>query len=96
MQISRNDIDVLKRLERPKKLVELNTAVFPDHIAAYKTVLADKIYNQQPLNLYGLKMKDLIAGSDFSEVLVKEKRKDAEVFNSLNKYVDNLNLTPLF
>lgn len=91
-----NDIDVLMRLERQKKLVELNTSLFPTEIAEYKSVLLDKLINQQPLNLYGLKMNDLIAGSDFSAILVKDKRKDADVFKSLNQYVDNLNLTPLF
>lgn len=91
-----NDIDVLARLERQKKLVYLCSEVFPKEIAEYKKTLADEILRQPALNLYGIKKDRLLTGSEFENVLVKNKRRDAEVFDSLNKYVDNLNLTPLF
>jgi len=91
-----NDIDVLERLERQKKLVYLNSSVFPESIASYKRDLASLMLKQPSLNLYGVKMDTLLNGSEFKDVLVKDKKRDAEVFKSLDKYVDNLNLTPLF
>jgi len=91
-----NDIDVLARLERQKKLVYLNSSVFPEEISSYKKTLTNEILRQPSLNLYSVKIENMLAGSDFKDVLVKDKRKDADVFKSLNKYVDNLNLTPLF
>jgi len=91
-----NDIDVLARLERQKKLVYLNSEMFPENIAEYKKKLTNDILHQPSLNLYGIKMDTLLKDSEFKDVLVKDKRRDADVFKSLNKYVDNLNLTPLF
>lgn len=89
------DIDVLARLERQKKLVQLSSKMFPKDIAEYKEKIKWALLEQKPLSLHGLKMNDLIKGSEFSQVLVKDKRQNAEIYNTLGgleKYVEGIGI----
>lgn len=91
-----NDIDVEERLMRQKKLVQLKSIYFPEHIQEYKSKIRDMLVNEGNVDCYNLTMKDLIKDSPFDSVLKAKRHKDANIFKGLDSYIDNLNLTQLF
>ena len=82
------DIDVIERLKRQKKLVELKPSLFPQEIQDYEMVLKGNILKQEQINFYEINMKSLIQGSEFEEVLKENRANYADICKNRNNYVD--------
>lgn len=92
-----NDVNIPARLERQRKLVELNSELFPSDIKDYLLdiiMMIGEPYNGS--NLATIKMTDLLAGSKFFAVIEKKKAKAADIFKDIDKYADQLNRIKLF
>ena len=88
-----NDINVPKRLERQRRLVELNSELFPESIQLYITSIFSMLeydFHNAHINLATVKMTDLLAGSSFFEIVNKRKAKDADIFKDIDKYASQL------
>ena len=89
------DIDILERLNRQRKLVELNSVLFPDYIRDYKADI-EMMLGEQNQMIYPLKANTVLAGTDYSGSN-KRQAVEAEIFKELGKYANTtMNGTPLF
>lgn len=89
------DIDILERLNRQRKLVELNSVLFPDYIREYKADI-EMMLGEQNQMIYPLKANTVLAGTDYSGSS-KRQAVEAEIFKELGKYANTtMNGTPLF
>lgn len=83
------DIDVIDRLDRQKKLVELKSEIFPESIRKYSGNIKHDILAQNlSINFIGLKMEDLVKDSEYAVIAQKNRHRDADIFTGLNKYLD--------
>jgi len=80
------DIDFNERLERQRTLVELNSALFPEHIREYKDTIDYIVRNFANEGYVGyIKVADLFKGTAY-ENADKKKAKVADVFHDMEKY----------
>lgn len=91
-----NDINVEERYDRQKKLVQLSSHIFPEHIRLYKSNVKSLVETQQIMICGNLQMRDMIKGSQFEKVLKPQRAKEADIFKGLNDYIDNHKLVALF
>lgn len=86
-----NDIDVPERVTRQRKLVELNSELFPKDIKGYKETIACMMQDEVDFDYSKLKARDIMNGSAFSDAMDKKRNVvERAVFNDINKYVDKL------
>lgn len=87
-----NDIDINERLERQRRLVELNSELFPAEIQDYKDtveyMLAENLSHETVF-----KAADILKGTQY-EGYDQKKVIEAAVFKEMDKY--GLNITPIF
>lgn len=91
-----NDIDVLERLDRQKKLVELNSTYFPMKIQRFKADLIELIERPESLEFQNLSAKQLLNGTEFDNILKKKNQKEAALFKDIDDYISKNNLEQLF
>lgn len=84
-----DDLNCIMRLNFQRKLVELNSELFPDNIRDYKKDIEKMISKTPRFNFWNIKTDELFEGTEFETILNVKKAKDAEVFKNLNKYLDS-------
>lgn len=92
-----DDISIPARVERQRKMVELNSDLFPSSIKNYLAdiiIMIGEEYNG--LNLATIKMHELLTGSKFFEIVQKKKAKEADIFKDIDKYANEINGIKLF
>lgn len=87
-----DDIDVGERLNRQRRLVELNSNLFPDNIQNYRKVIDS--YIEEPLhstnnNVYwSFTSNDLLSGTQYGELLnERHHAKEDSIFSMIDKYL---------
>lgn len=84
-------IDMNKRLERQRRLVELNPLLFPKEIIAEYCTLRSPIVEAKPKMFKDATHERLLEGSDILEEVKKvETTRDVEVLRELDKYARKL------
>lgn len=80
------DLDGPERVERQRKLVELNSLLFPEHIQDYKVVIGDMIQDSPEKNVGTLTVADVLGDSDYAQILTErpeERGVDADFFSRM-------------
>lgn len=79
-----NDVNCIERLDRQRRLVELNSKMFPDNIRDYKETIRYMISNVKPSNFQYLKAVELLKGTEY-EGYDKRQALEADVFKDFEK-----------
>lgn len=91
-----NDVDIEERYELQKKLVWLNPDIFPESIRNFAPEAKRQILLQGPTDLGSATVQSLLKGTCFETATDKRRAKEADIFEGMNKYIDNLKITELF
>ena len=95
-KISPTDVDFKERVLFQRKLVELNSTLFPSEIAEYKDTISYMIRNGVPVKQgTSLRAVDILKGTDY-EGADKKKAIVADVLKDLDKITVNIGSKPLF
>lgn len=81
-----DDIDIKERLMRQRKLVELNSSLFPENIRQYKADI-EMVLNENNLLAYPMKAANILAGTEYAGAS-KRKAVEADIFKDLTKYTN--------
>lgn len=93
-----DDINVHQRLERQRKLVELNPILFPEEIQKSFKYLSEDAIKQDLLQTNNITMQEILKGTKYIDDNYKRPRK-SDVFDNLKdleKYIVNPTATNLF
>lgn len=80
------DLDGPERVERQRKLVELNSGLFPEHIQEYRDVISDMIQDSPETNVGNLSVGDVLGVSSYAQILTErpeERGMDADFFSRM-------------
>lgn len=91
-----NDIDIHKKLETQKLLVELNSDNFPDSIKGYKADIELMISDEIKIIPKQFNIHELFKNTEFEEFLHKKDNSEQKVFKDLDKYISKNNLKQLW
>ena len=81
-----DDIDIDERLMRQRKLVELNSELFPENIREYKETIEYMLRNNIPrVSTENLKAAEILANTKYSDG-GKKKTLEAEVFRDFDRF----------
>lgn len=81
------DIDIEKRVQRQRLLVELNSSLFPQHIQDYKKQIPYMLDDVKTLT-YPLKAATILEGTKYADS-GKKKAIEASIFKDMDKYIGN-------
>lgn len=90
-----NDIDVTDRLNRQRKLVELNSELFPDSIRIEFNLIKGCYTQYKYVDVSNYKLNNLLAGTKYIETGYNKPRESA-IFDSLDKLINNNGFSGLF
>lgn len=82
------DIDVDERLERQEKLVDLNSAIFPESIKKYKNEIKTVIKSEMSFPLDMFSMRKLLKDSGFDKYIKTKGVREFELFKDLSDDLD--------
>lgn len=86
-----NDIDVPERVMKQRKLVELNSELFPDSIKSYKETISYMLNNDVDFDYSMFRSSTILEGTSFDTALSKKRNViEQSVFNDIDRYVDKL------
>lgn len=100
-----NDIDVIDRLNRQRRLVELNSNLFPDNIKNYSKIIDNYIESPLPNTFWDFTSNSLLEGTNFGDILNERHMhhaKEDDIFKLINQYLGGSsnesreNMTKLF
>lgn len=87
-----SDIDILERLHRQEKLVDLNSSLFPENIKTYKNDIKNIISSEKELPSTLFNMKSLISGTPFDKYIKTKGVKEFELFKDISDdFIKELN-----
>jgi len=84
-----SDINIEERAERQRKLVELNTVLFPKSLCENYDYMSNNIKETGKLSTVNIKLEDLLSGTQFYDENYK-KAKRSDIFDDLkdlDKYI---------
>ena len=91
-----SDVDFNERVLFQRRLVELNSSLFPEEIASYKDAIKYMIRNGEPVKAgVSLRAQDILKGTLY-EGADKKKALAADVIKDLDKITINVGNKPLF
>lgn len=91
-----NDIDIHKKLETQRLLVELKSDNFPDNIKGYKADIELMISEEIKIIPKQFNIHELFKDTEFEEFLQRKDNSEQKVFKDLDKYITKNNLTQLW
>ena len=95
-KITPSDVDFNERVLFQRRLVELNSSLFPEGISSYKDTIKYMIRNGEPVKTgVSLRAQDILKGTLY-EGADKKKALTADVIKDLEKIVINVGNKPLF
>lgn len=83
-----NDIDITDRLNRQRKLVELNSELFPDNIRIEFNLIKGCYTQYKYVDVSNYKLNNLLAGTKYIESGYNKPRESA-IFKDLDKLIDS-------
>lgn len=85
-----NDLDFSERLQRQRTLVELNTALFPEHIREYRDSIRYMLQDIPGTVFQNIKAQEMLKGTDY-EGMDKKRALEADVFKDFERMTKKKN-----
>ena len=82
------DLDGRERLHRQRKLVELNSELFPEEIKEYENNIDDMVKNPPRENVGDLTVKSVLENTNFAKVFTQSQGRNADIFGNLSGFID--------